>query len=71
MSQYSITPQAGPSPFVVGTLAQNDYFFKGAIGKVAIYDKLLSQTQINAHFTAMTGKAPSGSCGTVCTLTSP
>jgi hypothetical protein len=71
MSQYSIVPQAGPSPFVVGTLAQYDYFFTGAIGKVAVYDKLLSPAQISAHYAAMTARQPSGSCSDTCTLTNP
>jgi hypothetical protein len=71
MSQHSIVPQAGPSPFVVGTLAQYDYFFQGAVGKVAIYDTLLTQSQIDAHYVAMTGQQPAGSCADTCTLANP
>jgi hypothetical protein len=44
-----------------------DTWFKGAVGKVAVYNTLLSQSQINAHFTAMTKQTPSGSCGQTCT----
>jgi hypothetical protein len=66
MSQYSIIPQASTSPINIGVMAL-DYWFKGAIGKVAIYNYLLTQTQINAHFTAMTGLTPSGSCADTCT----
>ena len=68
MSQYSIVPRANNSPLNIGTMAL-DTWFKGAVGKVAVYDHLLSQSQINAHFTAMTGKVPSGSCGASCTAT--
>jgi hypothetical protein len=48
-----------------------DTWFKGAIGKVAIYDHLLTQSQISAHFKAMSGKSPSGSCGDTCTALLP
>lgn len=70
MSQFSVTPTAGSSPLDIGTMAL-DYWFSGAIGKVAIYNYLLSQTQINAHFTSMTGAAPSGSCANTCTIPAP
>jgi hypothetical protein len=66
MSQYSIKPKAGSSPLNIGTMAL-DTWFRGAVGKVAVYNTLLSQSQINAHFTAMTGMTPSGSCGQTCT----
>lgn len=67
MSQYKIIPVAGSSPVNVGTMAL-DSWFQGAIGKVAVYDSLLDQTQINAHYAAMTGAAPSGSCADTCTV---
>jgi hypothetical protein len=66
MSQYKISPKAGSSPLTIGTMAL-DTWFKGAVGKVAVYDRLLTQTEINAHFTAMTGAQPSGSCASACT----
>jgi hypothetical protein len=70
MSQYKIAPKASTSAFNVGTVSM-DTWFKGAIGKVAIYDHLLSDAQIAAHFKAMTGKAPSGSCAATCTSIVP
>jgi hypothetical protein len=70
MSQYSISPQAGSSPLDIGTMAL-DTWFPGAIGKVAIYNYLLSQSQISAHFQAMTGAAPQGSCSATCTIPVP
>ena len=67
MSQYSVAPSAGSSPLNIGTMA-GDTWFPGAIGKVAIYDKLLTQAQINAHYKAMTGKSPTGSCSATCSF---
>lgn len=67
MSQYSIKPRAGSSSFTIGTMAF-DTWFNGAVGKVAVYNYLLSQTQINGHYQAMKGIAPSGSCGQTCTI---
>lgn len=69
-SQYSVIPQAGDSPVNIGTMAK-DAWFAGAIGKVAIYDKPLSQDAITSHYRAMTGLAPKGSCADTCTLQSP
>jgi hypothetical protein len=66
-SQYSVVPVANDSPLNVGTMAM-DAWFAGAIGKVAIYDKLLSQAQITSHYTLMTGKAPTGSCADDCSF---
>jgi hypothetical protein len=70
MSQYSITPQAGSSPLNIATMALNTRF-QGAIGKVAIYDSLLSQAQISAHFAAMTGSRPFGGCAATCAIPVP
>lgn len=68
MSQYDVRPKSGNSPLTIGTMAM-DSWFPGAVGKVAIYDSLLSQTEISAHFKSMTGKAPSGRCsGAGCTI---
>jgi len=67
MSQYNIKPTAGSSPLNIGTMAM-DTWFKGAVGKVAVYNHLLTQTQINAHYTAMTGAAVTGSCGATCSF---
>src|SRR5262249_41164279 len=67
MSQFSVAPKANGSPFNVGTVAKETWF-PGAVGKVAVYDYLLSQVQISAHFQAMAGRAPSGSCSDTCTI---
>lgn len=67
MSQYSVAPKANASPLDIGTMAL-DSWFPGAIGKVAIYDKLLSQARITAHYQAMTGSAPTGSCTATCSF---
>lgn len=69
MSQYSVIPMAASSPLNIGAVSSDSYF-KGAVGKVAIYDHLLTPSQIDAHYTAMTGTAPSGSCANTCTLAS-
>ena len=67
MSQYAVRPVANGSALNVGTMAL-DSWFAGAIGKVAIYDRLLTQAQITNHYRAMTGAAPTGSCASTCTL---
>ena len=70
MSQYNIAPTANTSPFNVGSMGL-DSWFPGAIGKVAIYDKLLTQSQINGHFVAMIGSSPSGRCDVACKVPVP
>ncbi len=70
MSQYSVKPKASHSPLDIGTTAM-DTWFAGAVGKVAIYDYLLTQAQINAHYRVMTGERPSGSCQSICAVPSP
>jgi concanavalin A-like lectin/glucanase superfamily protein len=70
MSQFSVTPKANNSPLNIGTMA-TDTWFEGAIAKVAIYNYLLTQTQINNHYQTMTGKQPTGNCnqtGGTCTF---
>jgi len=67
MSQYSVRPQANNSPLNIGTMALDSYF-RGAIGKVAIYDYLLTQSQIGRHYSAMTRKQPAGSCADTCSF---
>ena len=67
MSQYNVVPAANGSPVNVGTMAK-DGWFPGAVGKVALYDYLLTQAQITSHFQTMTGRAPSGSCSDTCTI---
>lgn len=65
MSQYKVVPVANNSPLEIGQMAM-DTFFPGAIGKVAIYSRLLTQAEITRHYSAMTGKMPTGSCSTEC-----
>jgi hypothetical protein len=67
MSQYNVVPKANTSPLDIGTMTKES-FFQGAIGKVAIYDHLLSQAQITSHYQIMTGKMPSGSCANTCSF---
>jgi hypothetical protein len=67
MSQYDVIPAAKDSPLNIGTMAM-DAWFPGAIGKVAIYDKLLTAAQVTAHYRAMTGASPTGSCGNTCSF---
>jgi hypothetical protein len=67
MSQYNVVPVANDSAVNVGTMAR-DAWFQGAVGKVAIYDFLLSQTQITNHYQSMTGKQPTGSCNNTCSF---
>jgi hypothetical protein len=67
MSQYNVVPKADKSPLNIGTMA-TDAWFAGAIGKVAIYDVLLSSARITAHYRAMTGKQPTGSCASTCSF---
>jgi len=57
LSSYGIRPGNGTAPLRIGTrdLAS---FFPGAIGKVAIYDRLLSTSALTAHVTAMYTAAP-------------
>jgi len=67
MSQYNVVPKANGSALDIGTMTKES-FFQGAIGKVAIYDHLLSQAQITNHYAVMTGKQPSGSCANTCSF---
>jgi hypothetical protein len=52
MKQYDVTPHAGSAPFCIGTRDNNSYF-EGAIGKVAVYDRILTSSQIAATYNAM------------------
>jgi hypothetical protein len=66
-SQYDVVPKANDSPVNVGTMAM-DAWFQGAVGKLAIYDKRLSQAQITNHYQLMTGKTPAGTCADSCSF---
>ena len=67
MSQFSVIPKANGSHLNIGTMAK-DTWFEGAIGKVAIYNYLLTPSQIANHYQTMTGMQPTGSCGNTCTF---
>ena len=60
-----VVPKVNAS-FVNIVIMDINAFFAGAIGKVAVYDKLLPAAQIKAHYVAMTGKQPTGSCAATC-----
>jgi hypothetical protein len=52
LAQFDTTPAAGAAPARIGTRdAEN--FFQGAVGKVAIYDRLLTQSEINSRLGLM------------------
>lgn len=65
-SQYQVIPVANDSPLTIGTM-DGTTWFAGAIGKVALYDRLLTQAEISSHYKAMTSRDPAGSCATTCT----
>ena len=67
MSQYKVSPKSGNSPLTVGTMAR-DYWFQGGIGKVAVYNRLLSSAEISRHYSSMTGVRRAGRCSSVCTF---
>jgi hypothetical protein len=52
MDQYDVDPKASSAPLCIGT-RDGDSYFEGAIGKVAIYDRILSSAQIAATYNAM------------------
>ena len=60
ISQFNVTPQAGDAPFRVAT-RQGNSFFKGAIGKVAVFDYALSAQQVGSIYNAMPHLAGTGS----------
>jgi hypothetical protein len=49
---YSIIPKNSTAPMRIGT-RQLESFFKGAIGKVAVFDYELNSNQIQIHFNCM------------------
>lgn len=52
LSGYGIIPQNGSAPMRIGT-RQLKSFFKGAIGKVALFDYELSSSQLQTHYKCM------------------
>lgn len=49
---YDVVPQNGAAPMRIAT-RQLQSFFKGAIGKVAVFDYELNSNQIQTHFNCM------------------
>jgi Putative Ig domain/Concanavalin A-like lectin/glucanases superfamily len=70
MSEHSIVPRVNSSPLDIGTMALETWF-PGAVGKVAIYNYLLTPSQVDTHYVAMTSAQPSGNCAWTCTFTYP
>lgn len=52
LSQFHVTPEASNAPFRIAT-RDLESFFEGAIGKVAVYDTVLSDQDILATYEAM------------------
>ena len=52
--EWNIVPRNGTAPFQIGTRDLKS-FFEGAVGKVAVYDRELSTTELQAHTDAMVG----------------
>lgn len=52
LSEYGIVPSDGTAPFRVATRDFASYF-KGAIGKVAVYDREIAGNRLLAHFWGM------------------
>lgn len=52
ISQFNVTPQASTAPFCVAT-RQLESYFQGAIGKVAVFDYVLSPQRVAAIYNAM------------------
>jgi hypothetical protein len=57
LNQFNVRPGASNAPFRIGTRDLNS-FFDGAIGKVAIYDGVLSAQDILATYQAMYSNLP-------------
>ena len=52
LSQYQVTPQGSTAPFRIATRELESYF-QGAIGKVAVFNYVLSASQIQYTYSAM------------------
>jgi Concanavalin A-like lectin/glucanases superfamily len=52
LSQYQVTPQASTAPLRIATRELESYF-QGAIGKVAVFNYILSLSQIQSTYNAM------------------
>ncbi len=52
LTMYHVIPKATDAPFNIGSRNFNSWF-KGAVGKVAVYNHVLSDAQIISHYAAM------------------
>ncbi len=52
LSQFDVVPEPGTAPLRIGTRDMRS-FFKGAIGKFAVYGYALSESQLKKHFLYM------------------
>ncbi len=52
LNQFDVVPQPGNAPLRIGTRDMRS-FFKGAIGKFAIYNYAVSEAQFKNHFLSM------------------
>jgi hypothetical protein len=52
LDQFGVMPGAGPAPLRIGT-RDNRSYFKGAIGKFAVYDYEVSPARLQAHMQAV------------------
>lgn len=52
LNQFGVVPKAGNAPFRVASRDLGS-FFQGAIGKVAVYDRVLTGAQIANHYSLM------------------
>lgn len=60
LGQYDVVPKASTAPFCIAT-RNFDSYFEGAIGKVAVYDYVLSNADITATYNAMFSSGTRGS----------
>jgi len=52
LSQFDVVPEAGNAPLRIATRDLGS-FFKGAVGKVAVYRRALTEERLKAHFEKM------------------
>jgi hypothetical protein len=67
---YNVVPVNGNAPLWIGARAGHSYF-KGAVGKVAVYDRILDQTELTAHYEAMQGAAVPQATGVTISTATP
>lgn len=63
LDAYGITPSNTDAPLRIGAADATSYF-KGAIGKVAVYDSEVSQSRLAAHYGAMSADLTRSAAGT-------